>query len=201
MNNLPKAKRDQLILVVVFTLAIIGALVFFVADAQRSELKRTQLKTDTVRAKLTQADKLSRTEPELQQQTQKVTSAITEREKMLAPERDTYAWLLQTLAQFLSIHRGAGVTPAGISQPEVTDAALIPKFSYKAAVFHVKGNGYFHDIGRFVSDLESQFPYVRVQNIDMLRAPSAGPGGDPEKLNVTFDMVMLMQPSTPIENR
>lgn len=201
MNNLPKAKRDHLILVAIATVGIISALILFVGDSQSAELKRTQLKTENIRSKLGQADKLSREEPQIQQRLQKASKDLAEREAMLAPERDTYAWFLQNLAQFISVHRGAGVTPAGISQPEIGDATLLPKFSYKTATFHVKANGYFHDVGRFIADLETQFPYARVQNVEMLRGSSGGPNSDPEKLASTFDIVMLMQPATPIENR
>ncbi|MDB6059119.1 MAG: hypothetical protein JWO95_2963 [Verrucomicrobiales bacterium] len=200
MNNLPKAKRDQLILIVVVTLAIIGALIFFVVDAQYSELKRTQLKTETMRAKLMQADKLSRTESDLQARLQQVIKDLSAKEAVLAPDHDTYAWLLQNIAQFLSVHRGAGVTPSGISQPDIGETTMIPKFPYKQATFHVKSSGYFHDVGRFVADLENEFPYVRVQNIEMSRVTGA-PSADGEKLGVSFDLVMLMQPSTPMENR
>jgi hypothetical protein len=200
MNNLPKAKRDQLILISVFTVGIIAALIFFVMDAQRVQLKQTAVKTETMRTKLNLADKLSREEPQLTERLQNSVKSLGTREALLAPERDTYAWLLQNMAQFLSTHRGAGITPAGISQPDVTEAMLLPKFNYKAATFHVKASGFFHDFGRFVADLETEFPYVRVQNVDMVRT-SGGALSDPEKLNISFDMVMLMQPSTPIENR
>ncbi len=201
MNNLPKAKRDQLIIIVVFTLAIMGALIFFVVDAQNAELKRTKSKTDTVREKLLRADKLSRTESDLQVRFQKVSKELSSQEVLLAPDHDTYAWLLQTLTQFLSVHRGAGVTPAGISQPDIGEATMIPKFAYKAATFHVKGNGHFHDVGRFIADLETDFPYLRVQNIELSRASATSSGGDIELLGASFDLVMLMQPTTPIENR
>jgi Tfp pilus assembly protein PilO len=201
MNNLPKAKRDQLILVGIATLGVIAALIFFLADAQRAELKRTQIKTETIRGKLGTADKLSREEPQLQQRLQTVTKELAAREVNLAPDHDTYAWVLQNLAQFLSTHRGAGVTPAGISQPDITEATLVPKFSYKSSTFHVKANGHFHDFGRFVADLETEFPYVRVQNLDLNRGVAGATPADAEKLTITFDMVMLMQPPTPIENR
>jgi hypothetical protein len=132
---------------------------------------------------------------------QKAVKDLSAREALLAPDHDSYAWLLQNLAQFLAAHRGAGVTPSGISQPEITESTMIPKFAYKTATFHVKSNGYFHDVGRFIADLETDFPYVRVQNIELARVQSGAPAGDMEKLAVTFDMVMLMQPSTPIESR
>jgi hypothetical protein len=201
MNNLPKAKRDHLILVAIATVAIIAALLLFVGESQRAELKRTHLKTESTRGKLSQADKLAREEPQILERLQKVTADLSTREATLAPEHDTYAWLLQSLAQFLSLHRGAGVTAAGISQPEIGEATLIPKFAYKTATFHVKANGFFHDLGRFIADLESEFPYVRVQNVEMQRGGSSGSNGHPEKLAATFDIVMLMQPSTPVENR
>lgn len=202
MNNLPKAKRDQLILVTVAALMAISGLFFFVVDAQRAELKRNQARTETVRAKLLQADNLSRMEPDIQARLEKLTKDLGAREVLLAPNRDTYAWLLQTLTQFLSVHRGAGVTPSGISQPEVTDSKVIPKFAYKSATFHIKSNGYFLDVGRFIADLETEFPYMSVQNIELSRGTGAPqPGADVEKLNVSFDLVMLMQPSTPIESR
>lgn len=201
MNNLPKQKRDHLILIAIGTVAIIAALILFVGDSQRAELKRTQLKTENIRVKLNQADKLTREESEIRQRLQKVSKDLADRESTLVPERDTYAWFLQSLTQFLSVHRGAGVSPSGISQPEIGEAILIPKFSYKTATFHIKANGYFHDVGRFIADLESEFPYARVQNIDMQRGTSGGQNSDPEKLMSTFDIVMLMQPSTQIENR
>jgi Tfp pilus assembly protein PilO len=200
MNNLPKAKRDHLILVAIATVGIIAALLLFVGDSQNADLKRTQLRTENIRTKLNQADKLSREEPQIQERLQKVTKQLAEREMLLAPERDTYAWFLQTLGQFLSLHRGAGVTSAGISQPEIGEATLLPKFVYKTATFHIKANGYFHDIGRFIADLESQFPYARVQNVEMQRG-GGGPTAEAEKLASTFDIVMLMQPPTPVETR
>ena len=201
MSNLPKTKRDHLILVAIATLAIVAALILFVGEGQRADLKRTQLKTENIRTKLNQADKLSREEPQLQERLQKVSKELSAREAGLAPERDTYAWLLQSLGQFLSLHRGAGITPAGISQPEIGEATLLPKFVYKTATFHIKANGYFHDVGRFIADLELQFPYVRVQNVEMQHGLGGGPNPDPEKLYSTFDIVMLMQPSTPVETR
>jgi len=198
MSNLPKAKRDHLILVAIATIGVVAALLLFVGESQRAELKRTHLKTESTRNKLSVADKLSRAEPQIQERLQKVSAELAARETALAPEHDTYSWFLQNLAQFLSLHRGAGVTAAGISQPEIGEATLIPKFVYKTATFHVKANGFFHDLGRFVADLETEFPYARVQNIEMQRG---GSGGDHEKLAATFDVVMLMQPSTPVENR
>jgi Tfp pilus assembly protein PilO len=200
MNNLPKVKRDQLILIAVCTVATVGALFFFVADAQRSDLKKTQDKTEYVRKKLVAADALARTEGDIKNALQENTKQLGDREAQLAPERDTYAWMLQTMSPFLADHRGAGISGSGISQPEITDAAMIPKFSYKTATFHVKSSGFFHDFGRFVSDLESTYPYVRVQNIDLAPAPVASPA-DAEKLTLNFEIVMLMQPSTSIESR
>jgi hypothetical protein len=200
MNNLPKIKRQQLILVGIFTVGMIAALLLFVGDAQRAELKKTRGKTESIRTRLTTADAMVRSESKVSQDLTNAVKELSAREALLAPERDTYAWMLQSLGEFMAAHKGAGVTAAGISQPEVNDATLIPKFPYKAATFHVKSSGYFHDFGKFIADLETQFPYVRVQNIDIARAGN-GTGADAEKLNLAFDVVMLMQPSTSIENR
>jgi len=200
MNNLPKAKRDQLILVCIFTVGIIAALVLFVGDAQRSELKKTEGKTESMRSKLKQADALVRSEGKISEDLTNVMKELSSREVTLPPDHDTYAWMLQTLGEFMVSHKNAGISAAGISQPDMTETSLIPKFPYKSATFHVKGNGYFHDFGKFIADIETQFPYVRVQNVDIGRLPS-GATGDADKLSVAFDIVMLMQPSTSIENR
>ena len=50
------------------------------------------------------------------------------------------------------------------SQPEISDVGIIPKFPYRWATFHVKGSGYYQDLGRFFADFENNFPYFRVQN-------------------------------------
>src|SRR5689334_8876458 len=103
MNNLPKAKRDHLILVAIATVAIIAALLLFVGEAQRAELKRTHIKTESMFGKLSHADKLAREEPQILERLQKVSADLSAREATLAPEHDTYAWLLQNLSQFLSL--------------------------------------------------------------------------------------------------
>src|SRR5690606_1846020 len=52
-----------------------------------------------------------------------------------------------------------------ITMPEFSEAGLLPKFPYKAASFGLRVNGQFHDIGRFVANLENAYPYFRVQNV------------------------------------
>jgi hypothetical protein len=55
--------------------------------------------------------------------------------------------------------------------PEFVSAGLLTKFPYKAASFGLRVNGEFHDVGRFIANLENAYPYFRVQDIRL--APNA----------------------------
>jgi Tfp pilus assembly protein PilO len=193
VNKLSKAQRDQLIGIAVGTVALMAVLWYFGVTAMQSELAATRRKSAEMRKKLHDAEALMRQEDEISGTLQSRTELLARREAGLAPDRDAYAWLINTMNSFIQSRKGVSIDT--YSQPEISNAGIIPKFPYRWATFHLKGTGYYHDFGKFFADFENAFPYFRFQNLNL--SVNSGPGLEAEKLSVTFDLVAPVASSGP----
>jgi Tfp pilus assembly protein PilO len=193
VNKLSKAQRDQLLGIAIGTVALMAILWYFGVTAKQSELAATRRKCADMRQKLHDAEALMRREDEISGTLHSRSELLARREAGLAPDRDAYAWLINTVNAFIQSRKGVNIDT--YSQPEISDAGIIPKFPYRWATFHLKGTGYYHDLGKFFADFENAFPYFRIQNLNM--SANAGPGLEAEKLSVTFDLVAPVASSSP----
>ena len=194
MNKLSKTQREQLIGIAVGTFALMAALWYFGVTAMHGELAATQRKSADMRQKLHDAEALMRREGEIGGILHSRSELLAQREEGLAPDRDAYAWLINTVNTFLQSRKG-GVNIDTYSQPEVNELGLLPRFPYRWATFHLKGTGYYHDIGKFFADFENAFPYFRIQNPTL--SANSGPAMEAEKLSFTFDLVAPVASSGP----
>jgi Tfp pilus assembly protein PilO len=185
VNKLSKAQRDQLIGIAVATVALMAALWYFGVMAKQNELKTTRQKSADMQQKLREAEALMRRGDEISEKLRNRSELLAKREAGLAPDRDAYAWLIDTMNGFVQSHKGVNID--SYSQPEVSDLGVVPKFPYRWATFHLRGTGYYHECGKFLADFENAFPYFRVQNLNV--TASAGAGMEAEKLGMTFDVV------------
>jgi hypothetical protein len=185
MNKLTKAQRDQLISIAIGTVMLMAVLWWFGVTAKQKELAATQQKSADMRKKLHDADALIRRESEIGGTLQNRGALLAKLEAGLTPDRDAYAWLINTMNAFIQPRKGVNID--SYSQPEISEAGLIPKFPYRWATFHLKGTGYYHDLGKFFADFENDFPYFRIQS--PVLSANTGPGMEAEKLSVTFDLV------------
>lgn len=188
MIKLTKTQRDQIIGIAVATPIVIALLWFFVVQAEQEQLRATQKKAADIRTKLSQAENIMRQGEEIADRLQAHSSVLTNREATLAPDRDAYAWIIQTINPFILSRKGVSIY--SYSQPDVTDLGLLSNFPYHWATFHLKGTGYYHDFGAFFADFENNFPYFYIQNLAI--SANAGPGTQPENLNFSFDVVTPM---------
>ena len=70
---------------------------------------------------------------------------------------------------------------------------LLPDFPYKQTTLTVAGTAHFHDLGRFLADLENQFPHVRLLNLSLdVNAASV----EPETLSFKVDIITLAKPTS-----
>ncbi len=102
---------------------------------------------------------------------------------------DLYDWMIQTLNKSKLSH---AVDLPQISRETPCEAGTFSQFPYKAAAFIVGGTAFYHDFGRFLADFENQFPYLRVQNLEL--EPAAVRGEDSEKLHFKMEFVTLVKP-------
>lgn len=164
MNKLSKEKRDRLLLVCLGTAAILCALYLLVVTAQRTALAACAEQTDLAKDKLAKAERWLRMAPGIQSRLEACRQELASRQEQMAP-LDKFKWFYNTLEGFLTRHQ---VKLIDITrEPQVGEVGVLPKFPYQAAVFGVKLRARYHDFGKFLADFENEFPYMRVQNIEI----------------------------------
>ncbi len=204
MKNLPKEKRNQIILVALGTAIILAGLWQGLVRAQQNKLKAIALATADQEHKVSNAQRLVTSTAQIQKDLGKVAEKLKTIENEMA-SGDMYSWIIQTLNNFLTTHNFRTNNAVEIPQfsREVTgEVGLFPKFPYRAATFNVRGTAYFHDFGKFVADLENTYPFLRVQNLELEPAVGnptasnvAAGSSDSEKLAFKMEIVALVNPS------
>ncbi len=193
MKSLPKEKRDQLILVAIVTLACLLAVWFGLIRVQKQSLANIAKRTIEQQTKVGNAMRLIGSTNEIQQKLEAATEKLRAVETGMA-SGDLYSWMIMTVNKFRAGHR---VDIPQFSREVPTEVGVLPKFPYKAALFNVRGTAYFHDLGTFLADFENNFPYLRVQNLELEPAASssATSTGDTEKLAFRMEIVTLVNPT------
>jgi len=171
MNKLSKDKRDKLILVCIGVVAVLGLLYTFVLGAQKDKLGTIGGQISGAQSKLAKAEQLVRAADAIETSLTENRKLVEVRQEKMAPQGDYYNWFLKLVDQFRKDEKLDNGFIVDITMPEFIEAGLLPKFPYKAASFGLRVNGQFHDIGRFVANLENNFPYFRVQNVRLSPNP------------------------------
>jgi len=188
-KKLTKEKRNNLILVVMLTLGIVGGLGFglirrqydYVNQLGANHLK-AQAKLQKMREAVNHADRI---ETELTEAKGKLAGL----EEDIA-SGDLYASVIGTLRRFKLGYKVEmpQFSPIG----PVSEMNLMPGFPYKQAGLTVAGTAHFHDFGHFLADFENEFPHMRVQNLRLDSVPGAN-AEDPEKLTFNMEIVTLVK--------
>jgi len=189
LRKLPKEKRNQLIGVVLVTIAVLGGLGFGLVRHQYDTLLRladkrviVEGKRDQMRVAIKNADRL---ESDLNDLKKKLAAMETD-----MASGDLYSWVINTVRQFKAPYRVdiPQFSPLG----PTTDVNLLSSFPYKQTTFSVQGTAYYHEFGRFLADFENQFPHIRVLNLSLdLDSTSQ----DPERLSFKMDIAALIKNS------
>ena len=189
MKRLLPQKRNQLILVIVATLSVVVLIYFFLIDPQNEGNKKLAASTNVKASELLQIKKLIKQADATAVTAADITTLLNHAEEDTAAG-DVFAWTYDTMRQF-KINRHIEITTIG--QPTQSDVDVIPNFPYKQIRFQIVGNGYYHDIGKYVSDLENKFPNMRIINITM--DTTLGSETVNEKLSFRMEVAALVKPS------
>lgn len=193
MNAL--SKRNRLILVAVATLAVCGALWYFLIGAQRGKMTEYRQKTAKVKDQVANAARMVKAEDQVRSQLDAVTQKLREIEGGMA-SGDLFTWSVLTINEFRKSYESIEVP--GFTKPTEGEVGLLAGFPYKAATFTITGTAFYLNLGKFLADFENSFPYMRVQNLTIY--PVAAPAQnqeDREKLEFRMDIVALIKPNTP----
>lgn len=194
MKNMPKGKRDRLLLIGVGTVVCLVAIWYALIHAQRASLDTMSKTIAEHQSKLVSAERLITSTVQLQEELRDMTRKLKGIEEGMA-SGDMYSWVIQTVSNFRAERK---VNIPQFSREVPTDVGILPNFPYKAVLFNVRGNAYFHDLGQFLADFENQFPYLRVQNLELSPAANtsaSGAGEANEKLNFVMEIVALVNPT------
>src|SRR2546423_14753862 len=83
-----------------------------------------------------------------------------------------------------------------LEPPRLAESAILPKISYQTATFSVNGAAFFHDFGKFLAQLENNFPHLRLQRLEMEPAQfGEAVAPEQEQLNFKFDILVLVNPA------
>jgi len=188
MKKLSKEKRNQLVVVVIVTLAVLGLIYFALIQRQYDSLakiarakKNADAKLVSIKTTITNAEAISK---ELSE-----SSAALEQTTADMASGDLYSWTYDTLRRFKQPYH---VDIPEVSQPAVGPVDLLPAFPYKQIRFTVGGTGYYHDLGKFIADFENNFPHARLVNLVI--EPSPGVESS-EKLTFKMDIIALVKPN------
>jgi hypothetical protein len=205
MTKMSKDKRDKLVLTCLAFIGAAGILYTFVLGAQKDQLAVINRQILSTRDKLSKAERLVRNARTIESNLQESQKALEARQDDMAPQGQYYYWFLKLMDQFRKDEKLETDFIVGITQPEFIEAGLLPNFPYKAASFSVRLSGQFHEVGRFIADLENKYPYFRVQNpkLSPQRLGSSGLAqsrlaasteNNEEKLVVELRVVTLIRP-------
>jgi Tfp pilus assembly protein PilO len=187
MKRLPPDKRNKLIGVSLGTTILIGLIYFFLISPEQEESQNLAKTVKSARERLEVVKKTIREAKSNASAATTVVTALSRAEEDVATG-DLFAWTYDTIRRFKVGYR---VEIPDINRPAQGDADIIPSSGYKQVRVKIRGSGYYHDIGKFISDMENKFPHTRVENLNL--EPDAGPDGSPEKLTFYFDFVALVK--------
>ena len=191
VSKLPKEKRTKLVLVALLTLVAASGLYFGLIRRQNEALAHLAERKATAARKLqTVRDAIHRAEP-IKKELEDAKVALIAAERDVA-SGDLYAWVINWLRQYKAPYRVEIPQYSQLSSP--VDVNLLPNFPYKQATLTVAGSAYFHDLGRFLADLENQFPHVQLLNLSLDAKGPSSPA-EPETLSFRMDIVTLAKPN------
>lgn len=192
MKNLPKEKRDKLILIALGTLAVVVGLYYGMISSQRKKLVNSARIATEQENKLSSAERMISSRAQIEKNLENALGNLKSIEGTMA-SGDIYSWAIQTINSFKENY---DVEIPQFSREVQTDVGMYVKYPYKAVAFHLRGTALYRDFGKFVADFENAFPYMRIQNIELdpAVASNATAQQNKEKLAFKMEIVALVKP-------
>ncbi len=191
-RKMSKQKRNQLILVVVGTGAVLALLGYGLIMAQFDNLRSLAQREVAAEAQLARMEEAIKRIELVESVQAQAAQALAEQEAQVA-SGDLFSWMFGTVRKFQKSYPTVDLPQLSpVGQP--TTVSLLPDFPYKQATMSVSGKAYYHDLGRFVADFENTFPLIRVVNLAVDQNASPAPG-EREKLSFRMDLVALVKPA------
>ena len=188
MNKwLPRERRTPFFAVITVTILILVGIYFELIRTQHATLAALVGKRAAAEKQLSVIGSTIKNADANAKAFAQATNALGAVESDIA-SGDLVFWSYDTMRRFKQNYK---LDVADVSRPVVSDVDLMPTFPYQQLKFSVSGTGYYHEIGKFISDFENQYPHARIVNliIDTPTDPSS------EKLSFRMQVVCLVKQS------
>jgi hypothetical protein len=186
MKWLPREKRNPFIIVVLITATVLALICFGLIHSQNTTLSQVADSRKTAGNKLQEIERTIKNSDLTAHELDDVTYSLTRAEEDMATD-DYNSWTYNTMSLFKKQYK---VEIPEIGHPDPEDVNLLPNFPYKQIRFSINGTAYFHDIGKFVSDFENDFPHARM--INLIIEPA---GSESERLSFRMEIIALVKPN------
>jgi hypothetical protein len=193
MSRISKDKRQKILLVGGVTAGLAVGLWFVMISPLRGKLQSLTTQTAEARAKVEQGKRSILLPPQVTNELATVTERLASAESLMA-SGDLYDWMIRTMNKFKASH---AVEIPQISREAQGEVGMFPQFPYKAATWTLHGTAYFHDLGKFIAELENKFPYLQAQNLQLAAGAGSRKDQEDEHLQFSVDLMSLIKPATP----
>jgi hypothetical protein len=192
MNKLTKDKQQKLMIVAGATVGVVVLLWFVLVSPLRTKLGTLTQQADEAREKVAQGKRSLAAAPQVTNELAATVGQLQAAEGAMAAG-DLYDWMIRTMNRFKA---SQAIDIPQISRETPGEVGLLPRFPYRTASFSIRGTAFYHDLGKFLADLENSFPYVQVQNLQLSSTLGPKPEDD-EHLQFSLELVTLVKPVTP----
>jgi hypothetical protein len=186
MKKLSKEKRNQLIIVVIVTVAILALIGFGLIRSQYDSLSKIAVDKKAADTRLQSIKNIIKNADAIASELTEVTNTLSYAEGDMA-SGDLYSWTYDTIRHFKQQYK---VEIPEIGHPTIGSVDLLADFPYKQIQFAINGTAYYHDLGKFIADFENNFPHSRM--VRLVIEPGSGADG-PEKLTFRMEIITLMK--------
>jgi Tfp pilus assembly protein PilO len=191
MKKLPKEKRNQLLLAVFITVAVLAGLWFTLIRYQQATLARLHGQKTQSETKVAQITDTIKNDAQIEAELLIVSNKLAVREEDMAAG-DLYSAMINSISKFKQPY-DLNIPQFNSGGPEAP-VNLLPKFPYKQVSVSVGGTADYYDLGQFAADFENRFPSSRLVNLELVPASAQAPG-EKEKLTFKMDVISLVKPA------
>lgn len=184
--KISKQKRNQLILVLFSTVAVLALMWFNLIRPRYAALSQATAVRKAANDKLVGIQTAIKSTNSIAANLVKETQTLSNAESDMA-SGDLYSWTYNTIRLFKAPY---SVNISDIGHPDVGAMDLLPDFPFRQVRFTLTGTAYYHDLGKFIADFENKFPHIRIVNLQMQPASASDAG---EKLAFRMDVIVLVK--------
>jgi len=196
MNKLPKAKRDQLILVGMGTLFLLILIGLGLIRPQYATISAINAQIKAARSHLESMEDTSKKSDTISAQLADLTYALTQSQSDMVTG-DPAQWIYNTIRNFKEHYK---VDVSVNSQLSMGEVDILPHFPYKQLKVSVGGTAYYHDLGKFIADFENTFPHARITSLTLEPASASTASANNEngeRLAFRMDIIALANSTGP----